>query len=350
MKIRTHSLAMADWPVADREMWAALFAQGGPLDDRGPLSGLRETSRTALREHYAKWLHWIRQTAPDLSKTDPAARVTAERFGAWMGGRSDLAPMSRFMMVSAVLRLVTAHAPHRDWSRERRLHDHLGREAKRNYGGRKTGRILSSGVLFDAGQETVLASKAPDETPLGYAKRRRDGALVAFLALLPMRARALCELALGASLLVDGRAMQVSLSPVMTKNGQPWEAPVPDILVPVLRDYLEKVRPWLMARRGARHGYVWVNDKGGPYEPNHLGNRVSRMTERLVGVRVPPHFFRDAAATTLARSSPADARLIRPLLGHLSFETAERHYVRAQHIETGRDYAAVLSRIRGAGQ
>jgi hypothetical protein len=47
----------------------------------------------------------------------------------------------------------------------------------------------------------------------------------------------------------------------------------------------------------------------------------------------------------LARQSPGDARLIRPLLAHSSFETAERHYIQAQGIETGRDFAAVVARL-----
>ncbi len=54
----------------------------------------------------------------------------------------------------------------------------------------------------------------------------------------------------------------------------------------------------------------------------------------------------DAAATTLARISPEAARLIRPVLAHNRFGTAERHYIHAGSIEAGRDYAAVVGRIK----
>ena len=71
-----------------------------------------------------------------------------------------------------------------------------------------------------------------------------------------------------------------------------------------------------------------------------LARRIGTLTLKLTGKRIPPHFFRDAAATTLARSR-RKARLIRPVLAHSGFRTAERHYIHAQTIEAGRDYAAL---------
>lgn len=67
-------------------------------------------------------------------------------------------------------------------------------------------------------------------------------------------------------------------------------------------------------------------------------------------MRVPPQFFRDAAATTLARTSPEAARLTRGLLGHAGFRTAERHYNQARALEAGRDYADVLTQLKENGR
>ena len=61
---------------------------------------------------------------------------------------------------------------------------------------------------------------------------------------------------------------------------------------------------------------------------------------------MPPHSFRDAAATTSSRASSDAARLIRPVLAHATYATAERHYIHAQGIEAGRDYAALLARLK----
>jgi integrase len=131
-----------------------------------------------------------------------------------------------------------------------------------------------------------------------------------------------------------------------TKNGLPWSCTVPDILLPLLRLYVEEVRPWFLQRSTARHDILWVGDRGDPYVENYFGMKMSNVTERLTGVRVSPHLFRDAAATTLARTSTDAARLIRPVLGHTSGGTAERHYIHASSIEAGRSYADVISRLK----
>jgi len=128
----------------------------------------------------------------------------------------------------------------------------------------------------------------------------------------------------------------------MTKNKLRWDTAVPDILEPVLRRYVEEVRPWFLSRGEQSHNTLWVDNKGAPYELDYFSKRICQITERIVGVRVSPHLFRDAAATTLSRTSPKDARLIRPLLAHASFGVAERHYIQACTVEAGRDYAEVL--------
>ncbi|MDQ3149416.1 MAG: hypothetical protein M3Q38_05770, partial [Chloroflexota bacterium] len=62
---------------------------------------------------------------------------------------------------------------------------------------------------------------------------------------------------------------------------------------------------------------------------DHITQHIGKITRRFFGVSITPHLFRDAAATSLSRLSPQDAMLIRPLLGHSSFRTAERHYIHA---------------------
>ncbi|MGY6411307.1 MAG: hypothetical protein ACXIUV_09825 [Alkalilacustris sp.] len=67
----------------------------------------------------------------------------------------------------------------------------------------------------------------------------------------------------------------------------------------------------------------------------------------MTGLRIPPHFFRDSAATTLARESQLAAGMIGPVLGHTNHRTAEKHYIQAGSVEAGRDYDAVLKALRG---
>jgi len=47
------------WPDADRDAFASLFAEGGLLDDRGPLAHWRAPSRWLMEQQYGHWLGWV---------------------------------------------------------------------------------------------------------------------------------------------------------------------------------------------------------------------------------------------------------------------------------------------------
>lgn len=211
---------------------------------------------------------------------------------------------------------------------------------------RKRGRILSSRVLLDAGITLATERAAAAVTPLERMKRRRDGTMIAVLALMPMRRRAFSELELGTSVIVREDSLLIALSEEMTKTACPWEAEVPGEVAPLLHRYIEDVRPWLLARGDRTHNRLWVGKKGEELQPASIYLRIGQHTKALLGVRVSPHLFRDAAATTLVRTTPQAARLVRPVLGHRGFETAERHYNHAQTIEAARDYAALIRKKR----
>lgn len=248
--------------------------------------------------------------------------------------------------ITVILRILQAAEPEADWTLQNRLRTYLHRVAGTDASDRKQGRILSSGVFLDAGMREATETANAATTELSTMKARRDGTLIAFLALMPIRRRALAGLELGESLLRDGDWLHVALPPELTKTGQPWDAQVPDVLSPLLLSYLDAVRPWFRARGTSQTNMVWVMDDGRPYDPNYLGMKIRNITRRLTGVPISPHLFRDAGATTLVHDAPESARLARGLLGHSDFRTAERHYIHATAIEAGRSHAAVVQNLR----
>jgi len=339
-------LPLDRWPEADRFMWAALRAQGGPLDDQGALAHLRETSLQTLERRYGRWLCWLGKSDPTALQLQPAERATTDRLKKWLEDLAHTAPMSRLMFVDGVLRILCAAAPQKDWTQQRRLRAGLKQSAGRGDRRRKEGRVLSTQVLLAAGLSLATDQSCAASTPLEAMKRLRDGAMIAVLALMPMRRRAFTNLEIGRSLLVTENGFRIAIAEELMKTGVPWEADVPQQLVGVLQRYLSEARRYFLARGGADHRMVWVTRDGQPFEENYLGQRIARITLRETGKRVPPHLFRDAAATTLARSSPQAARLIRPILAHSGFETANRHYNHAKTIEAGRDYGKVLDALK----
>ena len=328
-------------------MWENLRKEAGPLDDRGALAHLRQTSLATLETRYGRWMQWLMTFDPGALASLPVDRATLPRLQAWLGDLAHTSPMTRLMFIDGVLRVLRAADPDHDWTMQRRLWTGLKRASGRGDPARKHGRILSSEVLLKAGLS--LAEVDTDVVP-NQLKRmicQRDGMMIALLAVLPIRRRAFCELALGQSLHVSDDEILISLSEDMTKTGVSWEAAIPQQIEAGLRQYIVDVRPALLARGDQRNDILWVGKKGEVMHQNYIGSRIGNLTLKLTGKRIPPHFFRDAAATTLARISPESARLIRPVLAHSGFTTAERHYIHAQTIEAGRDYASLIKRLKG---
>lgn len=317
------------------------------MDGAGALSHLRDTSLKTLRIRYGRWLQWLIATDPAALAETPADRATLPRLKSWLLDLEHTKPMSRLMFIDATLHVLQSAETDRDWAKHNRLKAALKRLAGRGDPTRKQGRILSSDVLFKAGLKLATKTAAAATTPLRRLLDIRDGTMIALLSLLPMRRRSFCELTLGQSVHLTPTAIMISLSEEMTKTGRNWDVEVPPQVEPLLRRYIEEVRPALLARGHRRHDRLWVCKKGEVFEENYLGMRFGNLTLELTGKRIPPHFFRDAAATTLARISPEAAKLIRPVLAHSGFKTAERHYIHAQTIDAGRTYADVVKKLKG---
>lgn len=293
---------------------------------------------------------WLTVSDPEALKEPPAARATGTRLLRWLDALEHLSPMTRQLALNGVLRVLRASAPELNWS------DRLGpgRQIRRNSLGarsdRKLGRVLSSAVLLRAGLTLASSGAQAANTRLEEAKRQKDGTMVAVLALLPVRRRAFVGLRLGQSIHLSGDNIYISLPEELTKTGVAWETRVPAEVSMHLRRYVFETRPFLLSRGSEAHDLLWVSSRGAPYQLSYFGTAMAKITKRITGVRVSPHLFRDAAATTLARTSSASAALIAPVLAHTNLGTAERHYIQAGSIEAGRDYAAVLARIRREGK
>jgi integrase/recombinase XerD len=74
-----------------------------------------------LANRYGRWLEWLRRSQPVALEEQPPARVTLRRLQAWLEALAHTAPMTRFMFVDGLLRVVTAVAPDTDWSGHRRV-------------------------------------------------------------------------------------------------------------------------------------------------------------------------------------------------------------------------------------
>jgi integrase/recombinase XerD len=341
-------LKVNEWPTSDQEFWASLLKKGHPLDDAGALSHLRASTVQPIEVGYGRWLSWLEITAPSTWDLPIWDRATPERIMSWMQSMQHLAPYSRVMHLDALIWILRAIYPAADVTILRRIRAAHHFEALSNSGERKNGRVLSSHVLLEAGLELAGVQATMAKSTFERMRRLRDGTMLAILALMPIRRRAFVGLELGISVLPGNAGVEIALSSEMTKTHTPWSAMVPYPVDDLLRRYLSEARPFLFNRGPRNHARLWVADTGLPIGYSYMGKRIPELTERMTGVRVPPHFFRDAAATTLARESSTASRLAAPVLGHKNIRTAEKHYNHARCIEAGSAYAAMLERRKNS--
>lgn len=340
------SLKRTDWPDADQAMMEKALKPGGLFEDAGGLAHLRPPTVRILSEAWGRWLRWLELNDPDALAEAPIQRATIQRLRSWMESETAIAPNSKLMFFKGVLAILRDVEPASDWS----SHIRLGRSNTLKVGhgssSRKANRILSSRVLLEAALRHAAPEGLTELTARKRAQRLRDATMIVVLAMMPIRHRSFAGLKLGHSLLDVAGQLTIALPAELTKTGIPWEAAVPEPAASLLRQYLDEVRPLLLAKGAKEHDVVWVNNNGSPMSYSNIGRKVPRLTAALTGVAIPPHFFRDSAATTLARSSSRAAKLITSVLGHTDIKTAERHYIHAGMIEAGRDFAVVLRRLK----
>ena len=105
-----------------------------------------------------------------------------------------------------------------------------------------------------------------------------------------------------------------------TKNRVAYQTLFPAALEANLRHYIENCRPILVTRQ---HGGLtsdfdplWVSDGGTQLTMGALADRIEKCTKAAFGQSIPPHWFRDAAATSIAIDNPVHVRDADLVLGH----------------------------------
>jgi integrase/recombinase XerD len=339
------SLKFEQWPVPDRDLWQRLVASGHILDDAGPGAHWRLATRRILIRDYGFWLSFLQGAGVELGTKAPDVRVTPGRVRQYILTLSDLAASTQAGAIRALAVLMMRAAPEGNWRWLQALRRPLDAAERAQRGLRKKQRIFASHKLYEAGVQLMEAAGRPTRrSAAACAVDFRDGLVIALLACRPLRIANLAGLRLDYHLTRFRDGYRIDIPAEETKTGQPIEMLFPEALLSALSCYLEMHRPLLL--QGGFSDRLWIGRWGSPIKSEKLGLRISEVTERLLGVRVNPHLFRDAAATTIATVDPEHVRMVTPLLGHSTPVTAERYYNQARSIEAGRAHQANIQQLR----
>ena len=342
-------LQLPCWPEADQRLWNAACA---PMDllsfeEGGDRSRHAAASNAKAIKGYGRWLTFLSMQAPDVLALAlaPAARITPARLGAYVGelqalGNGTATILARLQELGEVAKVM---GPGQDWSFINKI---ASKVRARHRPVRDKANLRLSEDLLDLGLRLIDEAARDDLTPRQAATLHRDGLLIAFLSLVPLRRKNLARLTLGVNLIDLDGAWLLVLEEAETKTRQLHEALWPEDLVAPLRLYLDTHRPHLASLTGrwakSVGDLLWVSSDGSPMTEMAIYDRIRTHTKAAFGAALNPHLFRDAAATTLAIADPEHVRVAAPLLGHRTFATTEKYYQQATAMQAHRTYVAVV--------
>ena len=338
---------LENWPEADRRFWLASLEPRDLLDAGDSRCRYREVSNHNTERGYGRWLTFLdRQGKLDGA---PADRITRSAVAQYVQelrslGNGSYSILSRLQELCAAARVMDAT---RDWSWIKRVASRVRycHVPVRDKGSK----LVGTHVLLDVGLHLIDGAVAfPNDRR--RALTFRDGLIVAFLSLRPLRPRNLAALTVDRHVEKIGDTWVVHIAPEETKTGTPLEFSWPELLVPSLETWLGRWRPVLCsrARRWTRDAEkaLWISCDGSRMSKLAIYERVVRATQEALGVAINPHLFRDIAATTIAYADPERVRIAAQLLGHRRFATTEHYYLQASMAAANRRRQESLLRIR----
>lgn len=341
-------MPIALWPKADQDLWTRACTPISLFEDEGgELANLAVISRAKYAKGWGRWICFLETNDPAALDLAPAQRCSKKRLQAYVeelrgSGNSDGTIINRLEELRAVAGAMDCAF---DGKLINRYIAALRSKAKPV---RSKAHIRPTNGLVDLG--LLLMKSASDPGDIDQALTFRDGLIIAFLALHPVRRRNLASFSLGKNLIRLSSGYMVAFAANETKHGVAYEAPLADVLVEFMDQYLKIWRPALIARTGrwkrAVGDAVWVSSDGSPMSQEALSGCIEKRTRDALGKAINPHAFRDAAATTLVVADPARVRSAAPLLGHRSLATTEKHYIQAKGLEAQRSYLDVIAQVR----
>lgn len=340
-------LAFDAWPAVDRQLWGEIV-EGDDIFSDAVFARLSPETRKGRMYAYSLWLGFLDLFAPEMLALEPGGRfdsAVVEDFADHL--RDNCTETTVGNTLSRLYYVIRAFCPGDDW-------DWLYGVARR---------ILDAAVpvarppvmspdLYRVGLRAIeradgMAMKAGILTK-SAATLYRDGMLIATLVEAPMRRKPFSLLAIGEHLEKQGSNWVISVPAEITKTRIAQEYRLSDRLSGHMGAYLERVRPAFPGTDS--HNRLWPQI-GRPMTDKMIRRRIIKRTEEGLGYPVPPHRFRNAAASFIASADPENILMARDLLGHRSFAMTEKHYIdAAQSRAAGRGLQSILSGCEGAGR
>ena len=207
---------------------------------------------------------------------------------------------------------------------------------------------MTSEQLYVVGIELMDRAAAEADAAKMVSKAQalqyRDGLIIAFLALIPLRRRTLVMLRIGKHLVKSGGCWSLDIPEADTKTKDALDYSISKTISMRIDDYLERFRGRIPD--AGKHLGLWASNKGCPMSDDAIYAAVFKRTKTALGFGVNLHRFRHAAASLWSIQDPVNVRGVKDLLGQDSFNTTETHYITSRSRISGRKLAHALDLFR----
>lgn len=308
----------ATWPEACRRRWIEAFE---------PDLGTHDWSRASQYTYgriFTRYLDVLRRCGmPDegCALTPTGLRIFVREAEATASARTVAGYVHHLLEVATVVYPNEVRAGRLDWlwrTRDR-MAEAAGRTPKR-----RRRQVVGAGDLLRVARHAIAHGKATDNFVL-----LRTGVFILLGIHMPERRRALAGLDIS---MIDLETGTIRLPAHLQKTAEEVVREIPPRVRTVLQDYIEHRR----ARYTDDHdGALFITTTGRRVGGQALRAAMVTLTQRELGVVVPPHLMRNAVATTLIETDPGNAVLASTALHHRSSRTTR------EYTETARDAAAM---------
>jgi integrase/recombinase XerD len=336
-------LPHATWPEEDRKRWCAANRSGAdPFDDYGPAAHLAEPSRRAFQASYGRFLGFVSSNHPHVLDRPPDMRLDRDLIAGYVAFRRRTCSEAGIAIDLHHLRLALCYiCPTADWSWLATITKRISARAKPRP---QKHHLITSERLYALGIElmdrAVASAGDAEEFSKADAFSYRDGLLIALLALIAPRRRAVAALRIGWQLIKYGDLWELDLPAQDIKTRRALDYPISVDLSQRVDLYLAKFRCRIPGAN--EHEGLWPSNMGGPMDAGTIYDTARRRTNEAFGFPVNLHRFRSAAGTLWSIHDPVNVRGIKDLLGHTSFKTADKYYIMAQSRIAGRALAQII--------
>jgi integrase len=339
------SLPLRLWPASDKNAWESACRPGERLKRGGAASHLKPVTQRDLARRYGYFLDFLLRSHRLDLKADPATQVTRQNVEPYVAELKErVSSVTVYGSICKLRSTAQLIAPDKDLGWLIEIERDLNFEMRPRS---KSDRLVLTEVLIEAGLTLIAEAEASaNVTKLARARMVRNGLMVALLACCPIRLKNFAALEIGRSIVNVKGDWWIVLAGSDTKEARPDERPVPDYLSPEIDRYIRNHRPNL-ARSDEGSNALWLtSDYGKPMTYASVGEAVTETTLSTIGVKLNPHLFRTAAASTAALYGGSTPYLGSALLHHTDSSVTEVHYNRATGMSAAQAYATVTQRYR----